>query len=331
MTGKWPVSNDQLVRRIRLRSLSFARPMHLSQANTLGASFGEETMRAKPQDVIYPGNLAGTWEMYNNKVENEYTTIIVKRGQDLKQRAKGSREEFVGKTWASVLALWCLGLFCGLSAFSQTTVASGLFAPTVSFTVPANGATGVAINEKIAVTFSEAMDPSTITRATFTLMRRSNEEGEDEGEEVAGTVRYAGVTATFTPARNLAPNTAYTARVRRRARDLEGNELASDFVWSFTTGATLNTTAPTVSFAVPRNAATGVAVNQKIAAVFSEAMDPLTISTATFTLKQGTTAVAGTVTYAGVTATFNPLNTLAPDSIYTATMTTGSASFISIK
>ena len=111
MTGKWwPVSNDQLVGRIRLRSLSFARPMHLSQANTLGASFGEETMRAKLQDVIYPGNLAGTWEMYNNKVENEYTTIIAKRGQDLKQRARGSREEFVGKTWASVLALWCLGL-----------------------------------------------------------------------------------------------------------------------------------------------------------------------------------------------------------------------------
>src|ERR1700746_1816456 len=198
MTRKWwPVSNDQLVGRIRLRSLSFARPMHLSQANTLGASFGEETMRAKLQDVIYPGNPAGTWEMYNNKVENEYTTIIVKRGQDLKQRARGSREEFVGKTWASVLALWCLGLFCALSAFSQTTVASGLFAPTVSFTVPANGSTGVAINEKIAVTFSEAMDPSTITRATFTLMRRSNEEGEDEGEEVAGTVKYSGVTATF--------------------------------------------------------------------------------------------------------------------------------------
>src|SRR5207247_1241417 len=99
--------------------------------------------------------------------------------------------------------------------------------------------------------------------------------------------------------------------------------LASDFVWSFTTGATPDTTAPTVSFTVPPNAATVVAVSQKIAATFSEAMDPLTITPITFTLKQGTTAVAGTVTYAGVTATFNPVSTLAPNAVYTATMTTG--------
>src|SRR4029077_4379741 len=114
-------------------------------------------------------------------------------------------------------------------------------------------ATGVAINEKIAVTFSEPMDPATITRATFALKRSalkqgSNEEGEDESEGVRGTVRYAGVTATFTPARYLAPNTTYTARVRRQAKDVAGNALANDFVWSFTTGATLDTTAPTVSF-----------------------------------------------------------------------------------
>src|SRR5207302_1608552 len=168
---------------------------------------------------------------------------------------------------------------------------------------------------------------------TLALMQGSNEEGEDEddgrgrrrgeGEEVAGTVSYAGVTATFTPAGTLAPNTKYTARVRRRAKDLGGNALASDFVWSFTTGATPDTTRPTVSFTVPANAATGVAINQKIAATFSKAMDPLTITTVTFTSEQGATAVAGTVTYAGVTATFNPLSSLAPNTTYTAMMTTG--------
>src|SRR5207237_628485 len=52
-------------------------------------------------------------------------------------------------------------------------------APTVSVTVPANAATGVAINGKIAVTFSEAMDPSTITKATFALKQGSNPK-EDE-------------------------------------------------------------------------------------------------------------------------------------------------------
>src|SRR5205823_5228944 len=61
-----------------------------------------------------------------------------------------------------------------------------------------------------------------------------------------------------------------------------------------------DTTAPTVSTTVPVNAATGVAISGKIAAAFGEAMNPATISAATFTLKQGITAVAGTVSYAGV-------------------------------
>ena len=35
--------------------------------------------------------------MYNIKVQNGYTTIIVKPGQDLQQRAKETRDKFVGK------------------------------------------------------------------------------------------------------------------------------------------------------------------------------------------------------------------------------------------
>src|SRR5207245_332795 len=73
-----------------------------------------------------------------------------------------------------------------------------------------------------------------------------------------------------------------------------------------------DTTAPTVTVTVPANADTGVAINQTINAAFSKAIDPLTITPVTFTLKQGTTAVAGTVSYAGVTATFTPAGNLAP-------------------
>src|SRR6185436_16399986 len=83
------------------------------------------------------------------------------------------------------------------------------------------------------------------------------------------------------------------------------------------------TTAPTVSSTVPVNGASGVPSSANIAASFSEAMDSLTINTATFTLKQGSTAVAGTVSYAGVTATFDPSSALAPSTTYTATVTTG--------
>jgi tetrahydromethanopterin S-methyltransferase subunit B len=187
--------------------------------------------------------------------------------------------------------------------------------PVVSATVPANAATGVAISGKIAAAFSEAMDPLTISTASFTLKQGTT--------AVAGTVSYAGVTATFTPASTLAPLTPFTATVSTGAKDLAGNALATAFSWSFTTGATPDTTRPIVSATVPANAATDVAISGKITAAFSEAMDPLTITTGTFTLKQGTTAVAGTVSYAGVTATFTPASTLAPLTPFTATVTTG--------
>src|SRR5207249_6431642 len=118
--------------------------------------------------------------------------------------------------------------------------------PIVSATFPANAGTGVAIIHKIDATFSEVMDPLTITQVTFTLKQGTT--------AVAGTVISAGVAATFNPISTLAPNTTYTATMTTAARDLAGNALATDFSWSFTNGATPNTTPPTVSLTVPRSA-----------------------------------------------------------------------------
>src|SRR5205807_2599848 len=141
-------------------------------------------------------------------------------------------------------------------------------------------------------------DVSTINTSTFTLMQGTI--------PVAGTVNYSGVTATFSPAANLAPRTTYTASISAGAKDLAGNALVADFVWSFTTGVIPDTTAPTVSATVPANSATGVGITAQIATTFSEPMDVSTINTSTFTLKQGTIPVAGTVNYSGVPATFSP-------------------------
>jgi hypothetical protein len=83
---------------------------------------------------------------------------------------------------------------------------------------------------------------------------------------------------------------------------------------------------PTVTSTDPLNNVTGVTRNTAVAFTFSEAMDPSTINTSTFTLMQGTTAVPGTVSYSGTTATFTPTNTLAAGTSYTATVTTGAKS-----
>jgi len=187
--------------------------------------------------------------------------------------------------------------------------------PTVISTDPDNGALGVALNKKITATFSKVMNPLSVNTTTFTLQVGTL--------LVPGTVSYTGTTALFAPTGNLAPNTVYTATMDISARDLAGNNLAGNYVWNFTTGAAPDLTPPTVILTDPLNNATGVALNKKIAATFSEAMDPLTVSTSTFTLKQGTTSILGTLNYLGAIAVFTPTSNLAPSTVYTATVSTG--------
>lgn len=199
-----------------------------------------------------------------------------------------------------------------------TGVAPDTTAPMVTSTTPVNGALSVQVNSKLTATFSEAMDPSSITTGTFVVTGPGT-------TPVVGSVSYLGFTATFTPGSNLAANTTFTGTITTGAKDLAGNALATNYVWTFTTGTAPDTTAPMVTSTTPVNGATGVLTNSKLTATFSEAMDPLTITTATFMLTgPGTTPVLGTVTYVGTTATFTPASNLVINTLFTATITTGS-------
>jgi hypothetical protein len=195
-----------------------------------------------------------------------------------------------------------------------TGTATDLIAPTVLSTDPINNATGVALNKKIAATFSESMNPASISITSFLLM--------DGSLPITGTVTYVGNIGTFSPSANLTASTLYTATITTIAKDLAGNPLASNYVWTFTTGAALDIIAPTVILTDPINNAIGVAIDKKIVATFSESMDPLTISTVSYTLKNGTTSVAGNVSYLNNVATFSPLFSLLLNTVYTATITT---------
>ena len=198
-----------------------------------------------------------------------------------------------------------------------TGAAPDVTAPTVTFTDPVNEETGVGTNRTVAVTFSEALDPATLNNQTFSLVGPGN-------APVQGTISNVGLTAIFTPSAPLAANASYTATISSGPTDLAGNPLAAPFVWTFTTGDSPDDTAPTVSSVVPINEATDVPINSDLLVTFSEAMDPLSITNQTFTVTgPGATAVAGTVTYVGNTATFNPNAALAANTLFTATITTG--------
>lgn len=189
-------------------------------------------------------------------------------------------------------------------------------APTVIFTSPANGSTAVEVTQQAKVAFSETMDPATITAKTFTLKQGAN--------PVSGRVTASAATAAFIPAYNLEKNKAYTATITTGAKDPDGNALATNYEWGFSTGLAADTTPPTVIFTSPVNGATAAPVNQKVHAAFSEPIDPATINATTFTVKQGTIVIPGKVSSSAAVATFTPSSEFEKGKVYTGTITTGS-------
>jgi hypothetical protein len=204
-----------------------------------------------------------------------------------------------------------------------TAAAIVITPPTVTATIPANLATNVPLNQVVSATFSKAMNPATISSTTFKLTGPGT-------TSVSGLVAYAAIgnTLTFIPTANLAPSTLFTATITTGVTDLAGNAMVSDYVWTFTTGTALSTTAPELVSTVPANAASNVPLNQAVSATFTKAMNPLTLTTATFTLTgPGGVAIVGTVSYDAINfiATLTPTAALTASTTYTATVTTGAA------
>jgi hypothetical protein len=201
-----------------------------------------------------------------------------------------------------------------LAANYVWSFSTGAFAPgtppTVTFTDPANGASGVNVGTTVQVAFDETMDCTTLDASTFTLAQGA--------VAVAGTVSCAGSSAVLTPTSPLAEGVAYTATVTTGAKDLAGTALAGAYVWTFDTG-----NEPMVISTNPANGAQNVAINRDVDATFGIAMNPLTINSTTFTVAEGATPIAGTVSYAGTIATFTPTLNYPLNAVLTATITTG--------
>ncbi|MDA3900192.1 MAG: Ig-like domain-containing protein [Spirochaetes bacterium] len=219
--------------------------------------------------------------------------------------------------WVLTLLL-SIGLIIGCESDDGTDNAESI-APTVTSTIPAEGAVDIAINRNLVINFSEEMDSDTITDATVILREGTT--------DITGVVSLAESKkiATFNPDSNLKANTVYTAIVTTGAKDLAGNALADEFTLNFTTGVAEDVTAPTIAFTVPVEGVIDVALNKSVVITFKEEMDPLTITGSAFTLKQGATNIAGVVSLSdsGKNATFNPDSNLKANTVYTATVTTG--------
>ncbi|OYU44987.1 MAG: hypothetical protein CFE44_09925 [Burkholderiales bacterium PBB4] len=202
--------------------------------------------------------------------------------------------------------------------FQRSWTTSGtpdLTPPTVAETLNDDGATGVPITTKIAIRFSELLDPLTITTGNFLVSAGAT--------PVLGTLYYSGESVVFLPLKNLAPNTQHTITVtggKGEVTDLSGNALIANYVYRWTTGSGTATTAPTVVSSSYATGTTNVALSARPTFTFSENIDPLTATVANFMVQSGTTPIAGTVVYNGVTLVFTPAQLLSPYTEYTTTL-----------
>lgn len=183
--------------------------------------------------------------------------------------------------------------------------------PIVVSTNPENAAINVAFNQKIEIVFNEKIDPASITEQSIALYGAN---------KIAGALSYDAATFTvrFSPTSPLLPNTTYTGKVLTTIKDLNGNQLQTNYSWTFSTS---NLLAPMVTFTDPADQDTGVVLNKIITAKFSVPIDPSTISTASFKLAKGTAEVVGSVVYTDTTASFSSTIVFLPNTTYTATIT----------
>jgi fibronectin type 3 domain-containing protein len=132
----------------------------------------------------------------------------------------------------------------GSSNEATATVTGDTTPPTVTATTPASGATSVSTGTNVTATFNEAIDGATIGTSTFELR-------DPASALVPAAVTYSSATrtATLAPSAALANGATYTATVKGgptdpRVKDVDGNALAANVAWSFTTVAA--STGPTV-------------------------------------------------------------------------------------
>lgn len=186
--------------------------------------------------------------------------------------------------------------------------------PVASLTSPAPGIDTASIRPKIKVTFSEAMDASTITGDKFGLKKGS--------ASVSTTFTYDQATklATIIPVAALERGTQYTVTVSQEVYDLAGNAMANPVTWSFITST--DTTAPVATAQTPAPDAKDVEVGSNITVTFSKAMDPDYIDKNAIALKNGATPVDINVTYYGSnkTAVIDPVTDLTVNTLYTVTV-----------
>lgn len=192
--------------------------------------------------------------------------------------------------------------------------------PQVNATNPGDGENNVPVNSTVSATFSEQIDPSTISAETFTL--------SENGDRIDGDVQYSNRTATFNPSSNLQYGSTYRAQISTEVEDLAGNQLEESHQWTFRTEEPEDNSPPEVVETDPEDDEEEVSRDVTITAEFNEPLDPATVNDETVILERerfffGPERVGIEVSYSDNVISINPNGRLRKEEDYTVRLTTG--------
>ena len=129
------------------------------------------------------------------------------------------------------------------------------------------------------MTFSKPINPITVNQGTFRVYLQAS------GTYFAGNYVVQGAKVTFVPTSLIPANTVIQVAVSS-VYDYAGN--ANQYgAFSYTTAATGDTAAPTVTSITPNTNATNVGVNTSVTITFSKSMNPGTLAYNNFGIFNG--------------------------------------------
>ena len=188
--------------------------------------------------------------------------------------------------------------------------------PTLIQTNPQNNQTNVPISAAVALQFSKAMDPSTLTPSTFVV-----------SDPISGTipgmvqVDPTGTTASFVPSNYVSVGRNLRVQLLNSIEDSDGNRYSGSS-FSFTTSFTADSAGPQLLGSSPYSGATNVPLNALFVLEFSKPVDAINIASE-LQVELNNQAVAGSVALSNGNQqlTFTPTGGLSANSTYTITTT----------
>lgn len=193
--------------------------------------------------------------------------------------------------------------------------------PKLLYTMPAYGQWNVGRNAKVVLGFSQPLDPATINSSTI------------YSYGVAGTLALSAGTAgpntvvTFTPSAPLDANRSYNFLVYSSVKAADGQSLTTSYYFNYSTGSSNDTTVPNVLGFNPVDGMTSVPMNVALKVQFSEPINPLTVSSASVKLLDGsieipyTWSISASDTGPSSLLRLNPMSTLSSNRAYTLSVT----------